>query len=96
MIFSGSEKLFFLIGFATALVFVGMYLWNKTYKFKWSDWTLLVLGFLLIIFAVAWSVSSVIEGEPRAASMGMVFFAIPGLIILTLARRMVIKRLKKE
>lgn len=92
--FSGSEKLFFLLGFMTALIIVGLYTWNKVYHFKWNDWVLTILGFLLIVFAIAWSVSSIQEGEPRAASMGMVFFAIPGLIVLTLARRMILKRAK--
>jgi biotin transporter BioY len=94
MIFSGSETLFFLLGFLTAMIIIGLYTWNKTYRFKWSDWTLLLLGFILEIFALAWSVSSVLEGEPRAASMGLVFFAIPGLIILTLSRRLILKRIR--
>jgi hypothetical protein len=94
MIFSATEKLFFLLGFMSALIIVGMYVWNKTYKFKWNDWTLLILGFFLIVFSVAWSVSSVIEGEPRSASMGLVFFGVPGLLILTVARRFIVKRAK--
>lgn len=94
--FNGSEKLFFLLGFLTALICVGLYYWNKIYRFKWSDWTLSIFGFFLFMFAIAWSVSSIQEGEPRAASMGMVFFAIPGLLMLTLARKLVLKRVKEK
>ena len=92
MIFNGIEKLFFLLGFITALVIVGLYVWNKAHQFKWFDWTLLILGFFLVIFTIAWSGSSILEGEPRAGSMGMVFFGIPGLLILTVARRLIVKR----
>jgi hypothetical protein len=47
----------------------------------------LVVGIFLILFTVAWSVGSVLEGEPRAASMGLVFFAMPGIVILTFTGR---------
>jgi len=40
---------------------------------------------------LAWSVSSVLEGVPRAASMGLIFFGIPAVILLLLGRRMVLK-----
>ena len=95
MIFSGSEKLFFLLGFMTAFIIVGLYVWNRAYRFKWNDWTLLILGFFLLVFSIAWSVSSVLEGEPRAASMGLVFFGVPGLLILTVARRFLVKRSRR-
>ena len=90
-IFTGIEFLFFMLGVATALSIVGLVMLNKTYLLNWKSWLTLILGALLLIFAVAWSVSSVLEGEPRAASMGMVFFGIPGLIILLLSRRFVVK-----
>jgi len=45
---------------------------------------------------VAWSVSSMLEGEPRAASMGMVVFGIPSLILIVLGRRLALKPSKKS
>lgn len=92
MIFSGIEKLFFLLGFLSAFIIVGLYFWNKSFQFRWYEWTLLILGFFLSVFTLAWSVSSILEGEPRAGSMGMVFFGIPGLLILAVARRLVMSR----
>jgi hypothetical protein len=90
-IFTGIEILFFMLGVATALSIVGLVMLNKTYLLDWKSWVALILGFLFLVFAVAWSMSSVLEGEPRAASMGMVVFGIPGLIILLLSRRFVVK-----
>jgi len=92
MIFSGIEMLFFTLGVISTLSLIAMVKWNKIYKFDWKAWFLLGLGFFLMIFCLAWSVSSVLEGEPRAASMGMVVFGLPSLVLLALARRVVLKK----
>lgn len=94
MIFSGIEILFFLLGVITTLIAVGLYTWNKQAGFNWSAWILLLLGAFLMVFSIAWSVSSVLEGEPRAASMGLVVFGIPGLILVALGRN-IVARLNK-
>ena len=44
----------------------------------------LALGIVLILFCFAWGVGSVLEGVPRAAAMGVVFFGFPGVVLLTL------------
>ena len=49
----------------------------------------LAVGIALILFCVAWSVGSVLEGVPRAAAMGVVFFGFPGVVLLTLIGRRV-------
>ena len=90
-IFTGVEVLFFVLGVISTLLVLGFVLLNKQYQLDWKSWTAMVFGALLLVFSVAWSVSSVLEGEPRAASMGMVFFGIPGLIVLLLSRRLVLK-----
>ena len=78
-IFTGVEVLFFVLGVISTLLVLGFVLLNKQYQLDWKSWTVMVFGALLLVFSIAWSVSSVLEGEPRAASMGMVFFGIPGL-----------------
>lgn len=90
-IFSGIEFLFFILGVISTLAVVGLYALHRSYQLDWKSWTTLIPGILILIFAIAWSVSSVLEGEPRAASVGMVFFGIPGLILLLLGRRFVVK-----
>ncbi len=47
----------------------------------------LALGIALILFCFAWGMGSVLEGVPRAAAMGVVFFGFPGVILLTLVGR---------
>lgn len=90
-IFTGIEILFFVLGVISTLAVLGIVMLNNTYQMDWKSWSTTILGALLFVFAVAWSMSSILEGEPRAASMGMVVFGIPGLIILLLARRFVVK-----
>ena len=90
-IFTGIEFLFFMLGVVSTLSVMGLVVLQKKYQLDWKSWTTLILGILLLVFAIAWSISSVLEGEPRAASMGMVFFGIPGLIILLLGRRFVVR-----
>ena len=90
-IFTGIEILFFMLGVVATLSAVGLIILNKTYPLDWKSWLSLIVGIFLLVFAVAWSLSSVMEGEPRAASMGMVFFGIPGIILLLLGRRFVVK-----
>jgi len=91
-IFSGIEVLFFLLGVLSTLAVIGMISLNKKYNFDWKAWTTAILGSFLVIFSIAWSVSSVLEGEPRAASMGLVVFGLLGLIILALARRLIVSK----
>lgn len=89
-IFSGIEFLFFLLGALTTLAVIGLIVLNKNYELNWKAWTSLIIGAFFLLFAIAWSVSSALEGEPRAASMGLVVFGIPGLILLLLGRRFVV------
>ena len=91
MIFSGIEILFFTLGLLTALFIMAMVKYNQVFKFnKWS-WITLSLGGFLAIFCIAWSVSAVLEGVPRASSMGLVVFGIPSIVLLLLGRRMALK-----
>ena len=89
-IFDGIEVLFFSLGVITTLAVVGMIYLSKNYRLNWKMYTMSVLGIFLGIFAIAWSVSSVLEGEPRAASMGMVVFGLPALAFLGLFRRLLL------
>ena len=54
------------------------------------------LGIALILFCIAWGVGSVLEGVPRAAAMGVVFFGIPGVVLLTLLGRKVLAGARQE
>lgn len=91
MVFTGIEVLFFVCGVLTTLFVIGFIKYNRELKFKWLTWVLLVTGAFLCVFTIAWSVSSVLEGVPRAASMGLVVFGIPSIVFLLLGRRIAIK-----
>ena len=67
----------------------GIFLWHfsKRYQLNWLAWSGLILGIVNILFSIAWAVGSVLEGVPRAASMGLLLFGFSGIVILTLAFR---------
>ena len=66
-----------------------IFLWHfsKRYQLNWLAWSGLTLGIVLILFSIAWAVGSVLEGVPRAASMGLLLFGLSGIVILTLGFR---------
>ena len=92
MIFKGIEILFFILGIITTLGVGAVYYYNKKYKFNAGAWASIGFGLFLFIFCIAWSFSSILEGEPRASSMGMVIFGIPSIILLVLGRRLALSK----
>jgi uncharacterized membrane protein len=92
MIFSGIEVLFFMLGVITTIGIYTMIHYNNKMKFNWLSWLSLGFGLFLLVFTVAWSISSILEGEPRSSSMGMLVFGIPSLILLVLGRRIAVKK----
>lgn len=82
----------FIVGFIAGLsFFVYDQLW-KAYRIDWKGWTGLILGEVTVLFCIAWTVASWLEGEPRAASMGLIVFGGGGLVILVLTWRLRIQR----
>ncbi|MFV1976140.1 MAG: FMN-binding protein [Candidatus Scalindua sp.] len=78
---------FFCLGvltFASVIVLVKL---SKRFHLNWISWGGLSIGIILILFCIAWSVSSTLEGEPRAASMGTIFFGFSGIILLSFTGR---------
>ena len=61
--------------------------YSRRHRLNWLSWFGLVLGIVLILFSIAWAVGSVLEGVPRAASMGLLLFGLSGIIILTVTAR---------
>ena len=84
--------MWFTVGLITGLsVFAGVEL-HKRYDINWLGWSGLVLGEFMILFCIAWSTASIFEGVPRAASMGLLMFGGPGLIVLVLTWRLVVQK----
>lgn len=83
--------IWFIVGVIAGLsFFVFNELW-KVFRIDWKGWTGLILGELMVLFCIAWSVASVLEGEPRAASMGVICFGGLGVVALLLTWRLLIQ-----
>ena len=79
----------YILGVLTGAVAYPLYLTSKKITLNWLSWSGLIAGSSLILFSIAWAVGSVLEGVPRAASMGILLFGLSGVIILTLTARMI-------
>ena len=79
----------YILGVLTGAVAYALYLISKKTALNWLSWSGLIAGSALILFSIAWAVGSVLEGVPRAASMGILLFGLSGVIILTLTARMI-------
>ena len=71
-----------------------LYVYSRKHRMNWLSWTGMVLGIVLILFSIAWAVGSVLEGVPRAASMGLLLFGLSGIVILTGTARYMATRLR--
>lgn len=91
-IFAGIEVLFYFLGVMTLLLIFGLIRLNKKYTFQWFTWVLAITAVFLFVFTIAWSASSILEGEPRAANMGLLVFGAPVLIIFGITKRLLTKR----
>ncbi len=65
------------------------------YRLNNLAWGGMGLGMALILFCIAWGAGSVLEGVPRAAAMGVVFFGFPGIVLLTLTIKYIDTRMEK-
>ena len=54
---------------------------SNRYHLTWLHLSSYGGGIVLLLFSVAWSVGAVLEGVPRAGSMGMLLFGLPVLIL---------------
>jgi len=90
-IFTGTELLFFVLGALTVLLCGGLVYMKKQRGLNWQAISLAGLAAFLVLFCIAWSVSSVLEGEPQAANMGVLVFGSPVLVIVGILNRMMKK-----
>ena len=78
---------FCVVGLLAGLSVYVMYHLQKTKQPGWLKLSCLGIGVGLVLFSFAWGVGSILEGVPRAASMGMLLFGLPGLVAVTVAAR---------
>jgi len=78
---------FYLVGILGAAAVWWLISMSQRYRISWLYIAGLAIGICMILFCIAWSVGSVLEGVPRAAAMGVVFFGFPGMVLVTLLAR---------
>ena len=77
------ELMWYVVGVLAGISGFLVYTLSRKYNLDIIGLGSLITSLSLILFTIAWSVGSVLEGVPRAASMGIVFFAMPGIVLLT-------------
>jgi hypothetical protein len=66
--------------------------YSKKTPLNWISWSGMALGIVLVLFSIAWAVGAVLEGVPRAASMGLLLFGLSGIVVLSATVRYIGKR----
>ena len=82
--------MWFAVGLIVGLSALGAIELQKHFRVDWRGWAGLALGEVMLLFCIAWSVAAVAEGEPRAASMGLLLFGGPGVAVLALTFRLLV------
>jgi Na+-translocating ferredoxin:NAD+ oxidoreductase RnfG subunit len=83
------------LGLLTAASVIFLWKFSKQYHLNWLSWSGLIMGIVLILFSIAWSVGAVLEGVPRAGSMGLLLFGLSGIVFLTFTLRYTFARREK-
>lgn len=65
--------------------------YSKKHPMNWISWSGMALGIVLVLFSIAWATGAVLEGVPRAASMGLLLFGLGGIVVLTVTGRYMAK-----
>lgn len=85
------DLVWYVLGIATALLGMWVYKLIALSQGGWKVLLPVISGGLLLLFTAAWAVSSVFEGEPRSASMGILVFGVPALLLVVLGWRNISK-----
>ena len=79
----------YVLGALTGVIAYFLYELSRKMTLNWLSWSGLIVGSFFILFSIAWSVGAVLEGVPRAGSMGLLLFGLSGIVILTLTGRFI-------
>jgi hypothetical protein len=79
----------YVLGALTGVIAYFLYELSRKITLNWLSWSGLIVGSFFILFSIAWSVGAVLEGVPRAGSMGLLLFGLSGIVILTLTGRFI-------
>jgi hypothetical protein len=82
----------YVLGALTGVIAYFLYELSRKMTLNWLSWSGLIVGSFFILFSIAWSVGAVLEGVPRAGSMGLLLFGLSGIVILTLTGRFIVSQ----
>jgi hypothetical protein len=74
----------YFLGALTGVAIYCIYVLSTKFVSKCLNWLGVGIGVAFILFSIAWGVGAVLEGVPRAGSMGLLLFGLPGLIVFTI------------
>lgn len=80
----------FVLGIITMLAIQVMVYVSMVIKLKWYAIPVLLVGVCLVLFGIAWTGSSFLEGYPQSSAMGLSLFSGAGVIVLVLAWRVLV------
>ncbi|MCP3875146.1 MAG: dehalogenase [Desulfobacteraceae bacterium] len=83
--------IFFLTGTLAGIFLSNIPALKRKYIIKWYAWIMMITGIVILLFTIAWSLSSVVENEPQSAGMSLIVFGVPGLCLLLFTKRILIK-----
>ena len=86
----------YILGVLTIFSMYVLYEYAKQRHLHWMTITGLASGVFSILFSVAWAAGSVLEGVPRAASMGLLLFGLGGVVILAATLKFITVRHKSS
>jgi len=86
----------YILGLLTCASAIFLWKLSERYALNTRAWSGLVCGIVLILFSIAWGVGAVLEGVPRAGSMGILLFGLPGIMLFTMTLRYSTQRLAKR
>ena len=77
----------FCMGILFTLSVQGLAYLSTKVEMPWYAWVIKSIGVVAILFGIGWSGASFFEGIPQSGSMGLIFFSLPGLMMIVLSWR---------
>ena len=86
------DLIWYVLGILTGISILTLRHISHRFTLTWVTWGGLTIGVFMILFCIAWAAGSILEGVPRAASMGLLLFGLGGVLMLSLTGRMIVSK----
>jgi hypothetical protein len=77
----------FCMGILFTLFVQGLAYLSIKASLPWYAWAMKIVGCTAILFGLGWAGASFFEGVAQSGSMGLMFFTMPGIILILLSWR---------